>query len=236
MSATVGWSQDEAQFVEGTGVYKPNYLVERDVKEALDWDPVLGDSRITVTANDGLVTLRGIVLTCYDSELATDDTFSVTGVTRVDNQLLVSLVGEAIADGHIADDCMAALDNDRLIPNGATSVVVTNGWVTLSGEFPRHFQRQAAVHAVRRVAGVLGITDNIVLSSEPIPSDVADRINRAFKRNAVIDDSLINISDVDHTIFLDGSVGSWYAMNEAVNTAWKAQGARRVLNRLVIIP
>jgi osmotically-inducible protein OsmY len=217
-------------------VYKPNNLLEGDVKEALDWDPVIDDSRITVKANDGLVTLRGAVPTYYDSELATDDTFSVSGVTRVDNELLVRLVGEVIADGHIADDCMAALDNDMLIPHGALSVVVTDGWITLSGEFRRHFQRQAAVHAMRRVAGVLGITDNIALSSEPIPSDVADRINRAFKRNAIIDDSLINISDVDHTIFLDGSVGSWYAMDEAVDTAWKAPGVRRVLNRLVITP
>ena len=217
-------------------MHKSNHALESDVKEELEWDPAVDDTRILVKANDGQVTLSGAVPTYYESVLAEDDAFSIGGVTLVNNQLMVGLVGEAIADGDIADNCMAALDKDKLVPHGAVGVVVDDGWVTLSGEVRRHFQRRAAVHAVRRVAGVLGVTDNIVLSSEPIPSDVADRINRAFKRNAIIDDSLIEVSNVDHTVYLDGTVSSWYAMDEAVDTAWEAPGVRDVENRLVIVP
>jgi osmotically-inducible protein OsmY len=217
-------------------MHKPNNLLEADIQEELDWDPVLDDSRIIVKANDGQVTLSGSVPTYYDSDLAREDTYSVGGVTLVDDQLLVGLVGEAIADGDIAADCVVALDKDRFVPDGAVGVAVTDGWVTLSGDLRRHFQRLAAVHAVRRVAGVLGVTDNTVLSSDPIPGDVADRINRAFKRNAIIDESLIDVSSVDHTIYLDGTVSSWYAMDEADSTAWEAPGVTDVVNRLVIVP
>lgn len=70
----------------------------------------------------------------------------------------------------------------------------------------------------------------------PIPTDVADRINRAFKRNSIIDDSLIEVSSIDHTIYLDGTAGSWFAMDEAVDTAWEAPGVTDVVNRLVIVP
>jgi len=108
--------------------------------------------------------------------------------------------------------------------------------VNLRGEVRRHFQRKAAEHAVRRVQGVLGVTNEISLSSDPIPSDVADRINRAYKRHAIIDDSMIEVTSVDHTIYLDGTVGSWYAMDEAVDTAWEAPGVIDVVNRLVIVP
>lgn len=217
-------------------MHKPNNLLELDVKDELEWDPLVDDSQIIVKANDGEVTLSGAVPTYYESVLAADDAFSIGGATLVDNQLMVGLVGEAIADDDIADDSRAALDKDRLVPHGAISVVVIDGWVTLNGEVRRHFQRQAAVHAVRRLAGVLGVTDNIVLSAEPIPSDVADQINRAFKRNAIIGDSLIDVTNVDHTIYLDGTVGSWYAMDEAVDTAWGAPGVGDVVNRLVIVP
>jgi len=217
-------------------MHKPNNLLERDVKEELDWDPVVDDSRIIVKASDGQITLSGAVSTYYESVTAEEDAFSVGGVTMVHNQLLVGPVGEAIADSDIAADCRIALDKDKLVPHGSVSVVVTDGWITLNGEVRRHFQRRAAEHAVRRVGGVLGVTNDIVLSSEPIPSDVADRINRAFQRNAIIDDSLIKVSSVDHTIYLDGTVGSWYAMDEAVDTAWEAPGVSDVVNRLVIVP
>jgi osmotically-inducible protein OsmY len=215
---------------------KPNNLLEMDVKEELDWNPLLDDSRIIVKADDGQITLSGAVPTYDESLLAQEDAFSIGGVTMVENQLLVGLVGEAVADADVADACATALDKDRFVPRGAVTAVVTDGWVNLSGEVRRHFQRRAAAHAVRRVDGVLGVTNDIVLTSEPIPSDVAERINRAFKRNAIIDDSLIVVTNVDHTIYLDGTVGSWTAMDQAVDTAWEAPGVGDVVNRLVIVP
>ncbi len=217
-------------------MHKTNHMLEDDVKEELDWDPVVEDSRIVVKASDGEITLSGAVPTYFESVMAEEDAFSVRGVTLVDNQLLVGLTGEAIADADIAADCVTALDKDRFVPRGSVDVSVDDGWVTLNGEVRRHFQRRAAEHAVRRVDGVLGVTNSIVLTSDPIPSDVADRINRAFKRNAIIDDSLIKVSSDDHTVYLDGTVGSWYAMDEAVDTAWEAPGVSYVVNRLMIIP
>ena len=217
-------------------MHKPNNLLEFDVRGALDWDPFLDDTRIVVQAKDGTVTLSGTVPTYYDTTLAFEDTLTVGGVTSVDNELLVGLVGEALDDLDIAAACEAALDADRLVPKGAVDAVVTDGWVALTGQVRRHFQRQAAEHAVRKVSGVLGISDTIEISSEPIPSDIVDRINKAFRRNAIIDDSRIEVSSTDHTIYLDGSVGSWTARREADNTAWAAPGVANVVDRTVVVP
>jgi osmotically-inducible protein OsmY len=217
-------------------VRKPNNLLEEDVKDELEWDPAVEDSRIIVKASDGEVTLSGAVLTYFESVRAAEDAFGVGGVTAVDNQLVVGLTGEAIADADILADCVIALDNDKFVPGGSVNVSVDDGWVTLTGQVRRHFQRRAAAYAVRRVDGVLGVSNSIVLSSDPIPSDVANRISRAFRRNAIIDDSLIDVSVTDHTIYLDGTVGSWYAMDKAVDIAWEAPGVSYVVNRLVIIP
>jgi len=217
-------------------MHKPNNLLESDVVEELDWDVLLDNSRIVVKAKDGRITLTGTVPTYYEFTLASEDAWSVGGVTAVDNALLVGLVGAAITDVDIATACIVALDADRFVPKGAVLADVSNGWVTLSGEVRRHFQRRAAEHAVRRVDGVLGITNKIALTSEPIPSDVVDRIDKAFRRNAIIDDSLIEVTNVGHTIYLDGTTGSWFAMRAAEDAAWEAPGVTEVIDRMVIVP
>ena len=217
-------------------MHKPNNLLESDVQEELDWDPRFDNSRVVVKADDGDVTLTGTVDTFYDTILATQDAQSVGGVKSVDNELLVGLVGAAITDTDIADKCREALDRDRFVPKGAVSVAVVDGWVTLSGEVRRHYQRQAAHHAVSRVDGVLGVTSDITLTKDAMPGDVADRINKAFRRDAIIDDSRIKVTASGNTVYLDGMVGSWNAMDEAVENAWAAPGVTDVLNRLVIVP
>lgn len=107
-------------------------------------------------------------------------------------------------------------------------------YVTLTGQVRRHFQRMAAEHAVGRVDGVLGIDDKVTLTSDPIPSDVADRIQKALRRDVVIDDSLIEVTNSGHTIYLDGKTSSIAARNEAETTAWYAPGVTDVVDRLEI--
>jgi len=217
-------------------MHKPNNLLEADVREELDWDGLLDDTRIVVNAKDGVVTLSGTVNSYYDSVLASDDTLSVGGVIAVDNELLVGLLGKAIADADIAESSSDALDRDRFVPKGAVRVTVTDGWVTLSGEVRHHFQRQAAEHAVERVDGVLGITNTIAITSDPIPSDVVARINKALRRNAIVDDSMIEVSNSGHTIYLDGTTSSWTAKRAAEDVSWDAPGVTDVVNRIVVVP
>jgi osmotically-inducible protein OsmY len=166
-------------------MHKPNNLLESDIKESLDWDPGLDDSRIRVTADDGRVTLSGSVPTYYDEVLATEDAWTVAGVKALDDQLLVGLLGDAIADADIAADCEAALDRDRFVPKGSVTATVLEGTVTLRGEVRHHYQRRAAEHAVSRVDGVLGIDNLLTISSEPIPSGratAAGNMTRSRKR------------------------------------------------------
>ena len=217
-------------------MHKPNHLLELDVKDELDWDPLVDDNRIVVNADDGHVTLSGTVPSFYESTRAVDDTWTVGGVREVDNQLLVGMLGGAVDDVKITEASMDALDADNLVPQGSVTAATDHGWVTLSGQVRHRFQRQAARFAVSRVDGVLGVTDDVEISSEPIPSDVADRINKAFRRNAIIDESTIDVSNVDHTIYLDGTIGSSQAREQAEDTAWNAPGVTDVVDRLVIAP
>jgi osmotically-inducible protein OsmY len=86
------------------------------------------------------------------------------------------------------------------------------------------------------VRGVRGITDNVTISSDPIPSDVAQRITDALNRKAVLDDSVIQVTNHAGTIYLDGTTDSYTAMQTAEDTAWAAPGVTNVVERLVLVP
>jgi osmotically-inducible protein OsmY len=217
-------------------MHKPNNLLELDVRDSLDWDQALDDRRISVNADSGRVTLTGSVPTYHDKLRATEDAWTVGGVRSVDNDLLVGLVGEVINDAQIAGACRDALDHDRFVPKGSVTPTVTNGCVQLRGHVRNLFQRRAAEHAVSPVDGVLEIENLIAISPEPIPSDVADRITKAFDRSAIVDRSKVRVSNDGHTIYLSGAVGSYAAMREAVDTAGAAPGVDRVVNDLMIEP
>jgi osmotically-inducible protein OsmY len=215
-------------------MHKPNNFLKLDVEDQIAWDPQVDITRIVVSADDGKVTLTGTVPSLYDVARAGEDVMLVGGVKVLDNQLLVGLLGDAITDVAIATASADALNGDSFVPKGSVGVDVLDGWVTLGGEVRHHYQRQAAEHAVRKVDGVLGIDNGIALTDAPIPSDVADRITKAFQRDAIINDSLIDVSNVGHTVYLDGKADSWVARQAAEDTAWNAPGVGMVVDRLEV--
>jgi osmotically-inducible protein OsmY len=215
-------------------MHKPNNLLRDDVTEELSWDSQLDSSRVVVAANDGTVTLTGSVPTYDEVARATTDAGRVGGVKSIDNQLLVGLVGDAATDVEIAVAAQDALDADHFVPKGSVGADVLEGYVTLSGRVRHQFERRAAQHSVGKVHGVLGVDNAITISSDPLPSDVAYRIQKAFQRSSTIDDSLITVTNDGPTIYLDGMANTWTARQEAEDTAWDAPGVANVVDRILI--
>jgi len=113
-------------------------------------------------------------------------------------------------------------------------VSVKAGRATLSGEVRRLHQRTAAERAVRTVEGLLGVTSNIAVTDDPVPSDVAHRIHKALRRQALLDGSPLQVANESHTVFLDGTVKSSRGRQIAEKAASAAPGVREVVNRLSV--
>ena len=62
--------------------------------------------------------------------------------------------------------------------------------------------------------------------------------NRPGSTRAVANDltSAITVSTPGTTVYIDGIALSWYAMNEAVDTARKAPGVIEMVKKLVVAP
>jgi osmotically-inducible protein OsmY len=133
----------------------------------LDLDPRLPESlEIAVGADDGIVTLRGTVESFSQRRAAAQDAKNIDGVYDVDNQLKVSLTGANRRD----DDEIrgAALQNliwDVEVPSDLVDVKVDDGWVTLKGNVSYQFESDAAYDDVASLYGILGVTNEIVVSN-----------------------------------------------------------------------
>jgi osmotically-inducible protein OsmY len=103
-----------------------NIPLEDAVIESLGLDPRIPDSlEIAVSANDGIVTLRGTVERFSQRRAAVQDAKKVTGVYDVDDQLKVDLLGEDVRDDNeIRGAALQALISDVEVPSDSVDVKV----------------------------------------------------------------------------------------------------------------
>jgi osmotically-inducible protein OsmY len=137
------------------------------VLASLDRDPRIPDSlEIAVGADGGAATLRGTVESFSQRRAAGDDANDVEGVYDVDNQLKVSLTGaDRRDDDEIRGIALQILIWDVDVPSDAVDVRVNDGWVTLKGDVSYQFESNAAYEDVAGLYGILGVTNEIRVST-----------------------------------------------------------------------
>ena len=128
------------------------------------------------------------------------------------------------------------LDNNTQIPEGKVHAQVRAGWVTLNGEVEWQYQRLEVERMVRHVRGVVGISNNIIVTPKVSADQVQAKIEETFKREAEIDARNISVAISDHTARLYGHVHSLSEANAARAAAASAPGIASVESHLVVTP
>ena len=211
--------------------------IERDVREELQWDPDLDATDIAVSVRDGVVTLTGFVKSYTDKYEAEAAAKRVAGVSAVANDLEVRIPNvDERPDPEIARDAVSAIKSQLPISSEHIKVVVKNGWVTLEGQVEWQYQKNTAENAVRRIKGVKGVSNLIVLKPSAEPTEIKSKIMEAFKRNAELDANRIQVEANGSEVILKGTVRSWVEREEAERVAWSAPGVTRVEDRIVVVP
>jgi osmotically-inducible protein OsmY len=216
---------------------KSDSEIREDVLRELRWDPQVSDpDAIGVAVKDGAVTLTGHVLT-YGQKLAAGRAASrVYGVKAVADELQVKLSGARPDDSDIARAIARVLESNTNVPEGKARARVQAGWVTLEGQVDWDYQRHEVERMVRHVRGVVGITNNIVVTPPVSPARVESEIEEAFKREAEVDARHISVEVSDHTAKLYGHVHSLNEASAATSAAAAAPGVASVESHLVVSP
>lgn len=210
--------------------------LQQNVVDELAWRPDIDAADIGVTVDSGVVTLSGHVPSYAQKYEAEQAVKRVDGVRGIVEHLEVKYDSDDIMDDdEIAERALNSLTWNAVVPVKSVKVTVQNGWVTLSGQVNWQFEKNSAESAVRSLLGVVGVTNNISIKSQPQAADVKSRIEKALKRNAEIDSDAVRVNVSDGTVTLEGTVDSWSARDEAEDAAWSAPGVRMVDDRLTVM-
>jgi osmotically-inducible protein OsmY len=214
---------------------KTNADLQKDVQDAIKWEPLLNAAEIGVIAKDGVVTLTGIVDSYAKKMEAENAAKSVVGVKAVVEKIEVRFSNTfKKSDTDIANDALKAFKSTWDVPDDKIKITVENGWATLEGEVPWNFQREAAKNVVNNLIGVKGVTNNIKIKPNIQDAIEQREIEHALARNWAVDDEEIHVHVSGSKVKLDGVVHSFYQKEEAARIAWNAPGVLAVDNELVI--
>lgn len=208
---------------------------QRDVETELRWAPDVNEKDIAVKVNGGVVTLTGYVPRYPDKYRAEAAAKRVVGVAAVANDIEVRLPSDWIrSDPEIARDAVAALKFELPLGWEHVKPLVHDGRVALEGTLDWHEERERAENAVRHVAGVVSVRNSIQLAHRGTRADIKEKIEQAFRRNAVIDAGQIQVETAGSQVTLRGEVRSWAERDQAQQVAWAAPGVVNVKNELTV--
>ncbi len=214
---------------------KSNEELQKDVQDAIKWEPLLHAAEIGVTAKDGIVTLTGTVDNYIKKNEAEKAAKNVVGVSAVIEKIQIKFKGSLqINDEETAKDALNALKWDWQVPHDTIKVKIEDGWVTLTGNVRWNYQKEAAKKAVSSLRHVKGVTNDIAIKEETADEIEQKDIEQALGRTWSIVNADIKVKVNGHKVTLSGTVESIFQKDEAARIAWNAPGVWHLENNLVV--
>ena len=213
---------------------KTNEDLQKDVQDAIKFQPLLHAAEIGVTVKDGVVTLSGVVDSYFKKIEAENAAKNVAGAKAVVENITIKYTDFVKNDNDIAVEVLKALNDSWSVSKDKVKVKVENGWVTLEGELPWNYQREAAKSVINYLAGVKGITNNIKIKSEVDDAIEQKDVEDALARHWSINSKDIKVKASGTNVTLTGNVTSLYQKEEAGHIAWNTPGVWSVDNKLEV--
>jgi hyperosmotically inducible protein len=190
--------------------------IDDRVEARINGDAGLKKRSIMVTTDNGVVTLTGMVATPAESAKAAR-LANVTGVTRVNNNLVVSK--------DVKDDVKGTAGK---VADKTKEGAETVGEKTKEGAIKT---KDGAVKVGEKTKAGLSKT-----GEEITDGWITSRVHSKYLGEDLLKDSDINVDTNDHVVTLKGTVMSPAAKARAEAQAKEVEGVRRVVNQLVVGP
>ena len=206
--------------------------LQKSVLDELAWEPSVTAAHIGVTAHGGVVTLTGHVESFAEKHAAETAAGRVKGVKAVAEEIEVVLpFDRQRGDDDIAAAAIERLAWDASVPADAVQVKVDKGWITLTGQVDWHYQQDYAEQDVRRLHGVVGVSNQITIKPRVNAADISDDIAHALHRSWFFDENNVTVTAVGGKVRLDRhrafATRAPACRHDGVVGAWRDRGRER---------
>ena len=140
-------------------------FIEKNIKEALQNDSRLQQTKINCDVQKGRVLLSGEVVTYYQKIAAEETCRWIKGVTKVENEIEVSMPGKKY-DKIIKEKIENLIDDSKLFEDASINIDVDNSIVLLSGSVNSIYQKMHAEVLASLVSNVVFVKNNIKIKSQ----------------------------------------------------------------------
>jgi osmotically-inducible protein OsmY len=208
--------------------------IRDDVLAELKFEPQVDAAAIGVAVRDGVATLSGRV-SCLTQRFAAESAARrVKGVRAVALNIDVQLSDERPSDELIAARAADVLSWNALPYPSPIHVRVEDGCVRLTGHVEWAYQRDGAERAVRPLAGVRDVVNDLRVKARVLPTEVEKHIAQAFHRDADLERRHLTVSVDGSTVTLSGHVKTWHEQDMANRAAWSTPGVTSVIDKIEI--
>jgi len=209
--------------------------LRQDIIDEFEFDPSFDGGHVGVAVDRNVVTLSGHVNSYAQKVAAIAAARRVKGVHAIAENIEVRYPFQSkTADDQIAQRASDILNWDVIVPSNSVDVLVQDGWVTLTGDVSWYYERTAAEDDVRKLSGVVGVTNNIKIKPHVDASDIRTKIESALKRHAEVEADAIRITVRNGEVVLEGRVDNWDERYKVETAAWSTPGVASVDDRLTI--
>lgn len=214
---------------------KTDRQLKQDVIDELEWESAVDETGIGVEVHNGIVTLSGTLNSYAEKYAAEKAVQRVEGVKGLAVELDVALPDWVQrTDADVARAAAQALEWNALVPKDCIKIKVEDGWITLTGNVDFQYQRIASERALQNLLGVVGISNQIVVTPSVTPRDIKNHIEAALQRRAHTETKGIEVIVNGDQITLNGSVSSLAERRAALNAAMRTRGVAKVVDKLFV--
>ena len=141
-------------------------------------------------------------------------------------------------DIELRTDVLSELEYEPRVKATDIGVLVQDGTVTLNGYAENYSEKMGAVRAVKRIAGVKAIADDIEIRRPLVHTDgdIAAAAAQQIEWCSLIPLKSIEVTVRQGWITLSGEVDAWYQKNAARNVVQHLLGVKGVSNLTSIKP
>jgi osmotically-inducible protein OsmY len=140
--------------------------IENAAKASYNYRTVL-DGKVTVKANEGVVTLTGVVGDSSLKSVAEDTVSDLPGVVRVDDQITLDPALKEHSDAWIALKLHTQLLVRSNVSYADTKIAVKDGVVTLTGTADNQAQKELTGVYAKEIDWVKSVDNDIVVNEKP---------------------------------------------------------------------